>query len=366
MHNETRDEFNSTLARQAKDFGYTSEKQNLNFSQEPDKLIAHVSNNKFSVTPSAEQTIIAAAMEHSDFLKRISIFPSKNQQGQAVILDTRPASSVNTSTTIRRQPSDLSDLTDRQFNCQQINTDTFVPYEKLDAWAGAGDFYGTLQQQVARQKALDIMTVGFNGTHRSDPSDIAANPLLQDVAIGWLERYRQECPGSVISGVSVTRRDMNGAVESFGEYSTTDGLINEVWRSCISPMYTTNPFDLVVISSSPLVNEKYQMMANMAGNVPQRNSESLWWDVIMKNQKLGGLPVFPVPGFPDNAAFVTSLDNISLFWQRNTFRRMTCDEPDLNRIANYDSLNMDFIIQDYSKGCLVENIVWGSDGAYEQ
>jgi hypothetical protein len=40
--------------------------------------------------------------------------------------------------------------------------------------------------------SLDRIMIGFNGTKYSDPSDRAANPLLQDCGIGWLEKIRNE------------------------------------------------------------------------------------------------------------------------------------------------------------------------------
>lgn len=36
--------------------------------------------------------------------------------------------------------------------------------------------------------SLDRIMIGFNGVKYSDPSDRAANPLLQDCGIGWLEK----------------------------------------------------------------------------------------------------------------------------------------------------------------------------------
>jgi hypothetical protein len=52
--------------------------------------------------------------------------------------------------------------------------------------------------------SLDRIMIGFNGTKYSDPSDRAANPLLQDCGIGWLEKIRTEAAHRVISGVTIT------------------------------------------------------------------------------------------------------------------------------------------------------------------
>jgi hypothetical protein len=43
--------------------------------------------------------------------------------------------------------------------------------------------------------------IGFNGVKREKTSDRVANPLLQDVNIGWLEKIRQEKPVQVLDKV---------------------------------------------------------------------------------------------------------------------------------------------------------------------
>ena len=51
----------------------------------------------------------------------------------------------------------------------------------------------------------------------------------------------------------------------------------------------------------------------------------------------------------------------SVFLERQTYRRRRLvDEPEYNRIANYESVNMDYVIEDYELVVLVENIVNGS------
>lgn len=35
---------------------------------------------------------------------------------------------------------------------------------------------------------------GFNGVKRAETSDRSSNPMLQDVAVGWLQKYRNEAP----------------------------------------------------------------------------------------------------------------------------------------------------------------------------
>ena len=49
--------------------------------------------------------------------------------------------------------------------------------------------------------------ISFNGTSRAAKSDLATNPLLQDVKIGWLEKYRLHAGQRVMKNITVTSRE---------------------------------------------------------------------------------------------------------------------------------------------------------------
>jgi len=66
-----------------------------------------------------------------------------------------------------------------------------------------------------------------------------------------------------------------------------------------------------------------------------------------------------VPFVPDGAILVTTLDNLSLYFQREGRRRHVEESPKRNRIENYESSNDAYVVEDYGAGCLVENISIG-------
>jgi hypothetical protein len=61
-------------------------------------------------------------------------------------------------------------------------------------WAKFQDFQTRIRDAIIQRQALDRIMIGFNGVKREKTSDRVANPLLQDVNIGWLEKIRQENP----------------------------------------------------------------------------------------------------------------------------------------------------------------------------
>src|SRR3546814_13686466 len=66
-----------------------------------------------------------------------------------------------------------------------------------------------------------------------------------------------------------------------------------------------------------------------------------------------------VPFCPEDALLVTSLDNLSIYGQEETRRRQIKDGPALDQIENYESVNEDYVVEDYGRCALVENVVMG-------
>ena len=56
---------------------------------------------------------------------------------------------------------------------------------------------------------------------------------------------------------------------------------------------------------------------------------------------------------------ITSLQNLSLYYQTGGRRRFVKEAPEKNRIENYESSNDAYVVEDYGFGCLIENIVTG-------
>jgi hypothetical protein len=111
---------------------------------------------------------------------------------------------------------------------------------------------------------------GFNGIERAATSDRKQNPMLQDVAVGWLQKYRNEAPARVMSKIT----DEEGAVISDvirvgknGDYANLDALVMDA-TNLIDEIYQDDP-ELVVITGRKLMADKYFPIVNKE----QENSE---------------------------------------------------------------------------------------------
>src|SRR5476651_2860344 len=340
MRKTTRFKFNAFMTQLAKLNGIQS-----------DEL-----NKKFSVEPSVTQTLMTRVQESSAFLKEINIIPVDEMKGEkiGVGVSSTIASTTNTSGGDVRETADFTALDVEGYFCQQTNYDFHWPYNKLDLWARYNDFQTKLRDAIIQRQALDRILIGFNGFTRAPTSNRLKYPLLQDVGEGWMQKYRRNAAKRVLG----SKLNDDGTISALpvkigkgGVYANLDAAVMDVVNSLIDPVYQDD-IELVVICGRQLLADKYFPLVNQT----QPNTESLAADLIVSQKRIGNLPAVRVPYFPPNALMITRLDNLSIYWQEDTHRRLIDEVAKRDRIENYESINEDFVIEDYACGGLIENI----------
>ncbi|AXG42663.1 phage major capsid protein, P2 family [Photorhabdus laumondii subsp. laumondii] len=349
MRNETREKWDQYIARQAE----------LN-SISPDAV-----TKNFNVAPSVAQTLEDKVQQSSDFLQKINVVSVPEQEGEKIGLGINgPLASTSDSTTDRRNPRSVHTLEDNGYRCEKTNTDTFISYAQLDMWGKFKDFQTRITNQIIRRRGLDRITVGFNGTLRAAKSDLAANPLLQDINIGWLEKYRQHAPQRVMKNVTITSRDDENKIIAKGDYGNLDSLAFDATSNLLDE-WNKGSLDLVVICGRNIVTSKDFAIIN-AISASNPNSEALAGKLLVASKTIGNMPSYIAPFFPDGAMLITPFKNLSIYWQEAKHRRMIKEEPELNRIATYESSNDAYVVEDYGFGCLIEGIAFAkAPGATE-
>jgi P2 family phage major capsid protein len=307
---------------------------------------------KFSVAPSVQQTLETKIQESSAFLKSINIVGVTDQKGEKIGLGIGGTIAGTTDTTAKdRNPVDPSALEGSGYECTQTNFDTALKYAKIDMWAKFPDFQTRIRDAIIERQALDRILIGFNGKSRAATSDRAANPLLQDVNIGWLQKYRTEAPARVMNHGGTANQVRVGA-EAGADYANLDALVFDAVNNLVDPVHQEDT-ELVVICGRTLLSDKYFPILNQA----QANTEAMAADMIISQKRIGGLPAVRVPGFPANTVMVTRLDNLSIYFQEESRRRTIVDNAKRDQIENYESSNDAYVVEDYSAGCVVENIL---------
>ncbi|AJJ22279.1 phage major capsid protein, P2 family [Yersinia enterocolitica] len=343
MRNETRDKWDEYLSAQAR----------LN-SLPLDRV-----TKQFTVAPVVAQTLENKIQEASDLLKRINVHVVPEQEGQRVGIGVSgPIANRNTSNTVRREPNSPETIEDNgKYRCEQTNSDTYISYARLDAWAGKRDFKTRVTHQIITRRALDRIMIGFNGTSVAVKSDITANPLLQDVNIGWLKKYRLFAPQRVMSDVMVSTRDEDNKLITKGQYGNLDSLAFDAVNSLIDPWYQDDT-GLIVICGRKLLADKYFPVLNtVSGSNP--NTEALAGQMLVSQKQIGGMQTYRAPFFPADAMFITTFDNLAIYVQEGTHRRTLKEEPEFNRVTTYESDNEAYCVEDYGFGCLIEGIKAG-------
>jgi len=343
MRKETRFKFNAYMSRLAELNGVS---------------VGDLSK-KFSVEPSVTQTLFDKIQQSSSFLQKINMIVVGELTEEKVGIDVSGtiASTADTGSGVERQTADFSKMDAYRYFCHPVNFDYHISYNKLDLWARFQDFQIRIRNAIIKRQALDYITIGFNGISRAATSDRKTNPLLQDVGIGWLQKYRNDAPqrvmdkvtgedGTVISGTIKIGKKSDG-----GHFANLDALVMDAHESLIEEVHRENP-EMVVICGRRILTDKYFPMINKF----QANSEQLAGELIISQKTIGQLQAVRAPFFPANSIFITTLDNISIYLYEDGHRRHIIENPKLDQVENYEQVKVDFVIEDYEAGCLIENI----------
>ncbi|HCR3021476.1 TPA: phage major capsid protein, P2 family [Serratia marcescens] len=312
---------------------------------------------KFAVDPTVQQKLEAAAQESDSFLSKINVFGVTQQIGQKVLIGSKgPLAGVNNSTTTRRNPADNSKMEPYDYMCRKVNYDYGISYEQLDAWAHQPNFQPLISSAMARQMSLDRIMIGFNGTSYADPSNRAANPLLQDCGIGFLEKIRKEAPHRVISNITVTSRDEDNKIITKGTYGNVSAAVYDAKNSLMDEWHKRNPDNVVILAGDLLTTSNFPAINAMSQTNP--NTEMLAGQLIVAQERVGNMPTFIAPFFPVNGILITPFKNLSIYYQRGGLRRTIKEEPEYNRVATYQSSNDDFVVEDYGNVAFIDGITF--------
>lgn len=315
---------------------------------------------EFSVDPAIAQKLHEKVQLSSEFLNSINQLTVPQQEGQKVgIVITRSiAGRTDTSNGNRRNPGNPTDTTGRAFRCEKTNFDTALPYALLDAWAHRPEFQTLIRDAILKRHGLDKMIIGWNGTSVAANTDRAANPLLQDVNKGWIQNVREQAPQQIVSHGDLDANKIYVSATGDADYVNLDALVFDMIENLEEPF--RDDTGLVAICGRDLVHDKYFNLVNAAGDDAEKQIAR---DVLMSTKKIGGLPAVRVPYFPAGKLAITRLDNLSIYDQENTERRMIMDQPDLDRVADFQSVNEAYVVEENGLFTLAENIVMAAKAA---
>lgn len=306
----------------------------------------NVKNEMVTYPPDKQQRAYSAAAEKAAFLKEVNHIPVTAQIGQRVGVGVSKPIASRTDTDIEERTTRyVADLSGDTYYAVQTNFDTHISYRTLDAWAHMADFHKMYTEHLALQTARDRLMIGFNGVSSSEKSDLEANPLLQDVNVGWLEKVRRNEPNRVMGydsdGVATDEQWQLGAN---GDYGTLDALVFDMTINLLDAWHQGADDLVVLVGRDIWTSHGLSLLAN--SSLPtERQALQTWF----ASQTVAGLPCAMPPFFPSRAVVVTSYSNLSIYYQLGTLRRAVIDNPKRDRVEEYRSQNEAYVVEDFGK-----------------
>jgi P2 family phage major capsid protein len=319
---------------------------------------------QFTVDPVVEQKLEEVIKQGSEFLRAINIEPVSQIMGDKLGVGvTRPiAGRTDVSGGGRRTPTDPTDTGDRgRYICYDTEYDHKLTWAKLDTWRHRPEFQLLIAKAIAAQHGRDRIMVGWHGVEAAEETDRVAHPNLEDLNEGWLHKIRTHAPAHVLNDGDLSTAPTKAIYVTPGEmgvevdYRNLDALVLDAKK--MIPEWRRGDTDLVVIVGHDLVDDKYFNIVNETGD-KATEVEAAGPKLRSANQ-LGGLPAVRVPFFPAGAILITTLKNLSIYYQEGSRRRFIRDEPEIKAVVNYESVNEAYVVEDYEITALIENIVIG-------
>lgn len=310
-------------------------------------------SESFAATPSLQQTLETKIQESSMFLSKINMPLVTELAGEKIGLGISSTIASTTNTNSQdRVPFDPTSLDNFGYFCQEIDFDVALKWSKIDQWAKFQDFVTRYRAAITTRQALDRIMIGWNGTSRAATSNRVANPLLQDVSKGWIQKAREAAPARVMTQVGSTGKIQIGdGVSAADGYKNLDALVMDMTGNLIDVWHRKDP-NLVVLLSDDMMADKYFPLVNKV----QDNSEKISADMIISQQRVGGKQAITVPHFPSGKVVITSLENLSIYIQEGSRRRIIRDNPARNQVEDFQSSNDDFVVEDFGMFAVAENI----------
>jgi len=313
---------------------------------------------QFAATPSVEQTLKKALAAKSDLLSKINTRMVTQIKGAKLGLSavSQIASRTDTSGAGVRVPKKIQGIDDDQYECKKTNFDVAIPYELLDEWAEFKNFMQLLQDLINETIANNKVMIGWYGESHADTTDLASNPLLQDVNIGWFQKIRDNAASQMLSEGSVAGQIRIGAG---GDYVNLDHLVEDIKQGI--PAHKRKDPNMKVIIGDELLSSQRVALYKTQGSQPTEKERI---ETKAVTSEFGSLPAVQDAMFPERGLMITSYKNLGHYTQKGSLRRTIKDHAEKDQYENFMSMNDAYVVEDYEAlACIEFKNVLLPDGA---
>ncbi|RBO83427.1 phage major capsid protein, P2 family [Marinomonas aquiplantarum] len=303
---------------------------------------------EFEVEPSVQQRLYEKAAEHGAwFLKLINVETVAQIKGEKVGLAVSGLLTKRTNTDSNdRKTSSVVSESKSGYECQFTEVDVHITYSKLDKWRNrTPQQYAELYSSIYRKAMTDDrIRIGWHGTSIAAETDPEKNPNGEDVNKGWIQKVRDEAAEQI---------DEDGL--TFGHMDADMRNLDVVVESAkqMIPEHLRDDSQLMAFVSSDLMAD--YRLNSLAANGDQASEK-----VLVNDNKVmavfAGLKAVTPPFFPSGTVIVTYPENLSIYLQEGSLRRHIKDNPTRSRVEDYNSENVDYIVEEPEAIGIITNV----------
>lgn len=301
----------------------------------------------FNVLSSLARGELIRMRETDEFLNRINLVLVTRDMDNSIGLGSGKLIAARTDTAKggTRIPRKIKPNTGMPYECKQVNFDSALSYETIDAWAHHDDFDDCFEREIQKHANLDLIRVGFFGKETANNSDEARYPNGEDVTEGWIQALRNHREDSILSPDGEEIR-----IGEDGHYASVNEAVSAV-KEKIAPRHR-DVNDLVVLLGSDLVAHDaasfYQKRVDPKQPVHQIEMRQI-------KESYGAMPTFMPSCFPSRGIMVTSFDNLSIYFLARAFRRSFGTRNDsFDRLDNFESMSLCYVIEQLDKAAAID------------
>ena len=208
------------------------------------------------------------------------------------------------------------------YTLKETDSCAALDWATLSVWANSGDegqFFRMMQDFMDKQFALDMLRVGFNGTHAAKTTDPDKYPNGEYVNKGWHQIAKEWNGGAQVLTTPVT-------LGVGGTYATLDAMASDLVNHL--PIECRNdPEVVILVGSDLLAAEQFRLYGK--ADTPTENLAAAQLDTIVAGKKA----IVP-PYMPGMRIVATTLKNLHLYTQRGTRKRAAEDVQDRKQFEN--------------------------------
>lgn len=316
----------------------------------------------FTPTPSIVQTLNEKIRAENSVLMKVNVKGVKSKRGQKLSIGTG-ANAISRRTKLtgdkERKARYPGSLEHSEYELHKTETDYSVPDVILEEWAHVdGKVAQKIQNQVKITIAEERVKIGWNGVEAKEETDPSAKPMLEDLNKGWLQKVREENASGhfteVRSGTGEIVVGVKDGVTS--DHANVNALVASLKRSI--PKHLRK--DLVVLVGEDIADYHEDQIYSKYGEQPTE-AQQKEMDAVMG--KLGGLPWETPDFFPEDAILITSWDNLSIYYQTESWKKQSYYSGRREQWEDYNKRNEGYVLENSEKTALAENIVFAKDKA---